>query len=203
MDDSDSDSDTEIGHVNYSIADSALRNHTKTIPIDQWVEFVLATSPGAISDWANILCEGIMLNPSTTIMEDIRSYCSAHDESQQHKLWTAIVNRIISWAEEHIPDLPSASFPVTFVQNYPRIVGGGRSSYLWQSPSVLVLPRSVLSEHVSTSAATTPTDSGVHWNQVLACVEFTPGDPTKLTEALRTWMAQREKGSGGSAKVMS
>lgn len=167
-----------------------LTHHTKSVPVNKWVEVILSISPDKISDWSTRLSHGRLLHPSTSIMKNLKKYCEATQEIDQRISWSLIVNEIVSLAPDFIPDIPVFSLPIIFSHNSPS-PEDVRSRHV---PDVAILPKSLPPGHQQELNR----QEDDEWCQVLGCVAFTSGNQDQLEilshEALRAGLTNVLKG---------
>lgn len=175
-----------------------LTHHTRSVSVDKWVEVILDLSLDKLSDWSTRLSHRKLLHTSTSVMKNLKRYCEASQEIDQHISWASIVNEIISLAPELITDLPVFSLPIIFLHNPtpPEDDGGpGR-----RSPDLAILPRPLLpndpkeTDRQQDDEVLTVSDK---WCRAVSCAAFTSRNQAQLQMSYEALQAGLSKYLGG------
>ncbi len=167
-----------------------IKQHTKIVSIEHWVDAVLNVSLEELSRWTSLLRQKpIVLDP--TIEENMQAYRDRSREQDGYLPWSIIANQIVKVAHDYLPDLPAYKLKdLLFIRNDPIQIEGGSPYYTKWSPDIIVTLENTLRGILYPPTTTNlfiegrvPTE-GITWYEVISCVEFRQGN-TK--DAFETW----------------
>ncbi|CAL1697010.1 unnamed protein product [Somion occarium] len=102
---------------------------TERMPLRLWVSAVLGCPVDRVQSWVDTfnkerLCEDDIIGTS------VQAYLQAANSEREEALYQpfcAMANRVLEWARDHVPGLPTYPIPdLLFVRNDPVVVDNGR-----------------------------------------------------------------------------
>ncbi len=160
----------------YSFLKNDIKQYSKTISVECWIDAILNVSPEQLLRWTSLLRQKpIVLDQ--TIEENMQAYRDRLQEQDGYLPWTIIANQVVKVAHDYLPDLPPYKLKdILFVRNDPIRI---ESPYSRRSPDVVItLKLNALRDILDPPTATNyfiegrVTTEGITWYDVISCVEF-------------------------------